>query len=382
MDRKRKCLTGLFVALLPAIFLSACAQQLAMPPASQVSPLPSPVLAQEAWKGPWDKLITAARRESKIVIFSGIGDEVRIQVPEGFKKRYGLSADWITAPGNQLREKILRERKAGLYNVDIYLGGQEPINVLKPVGALDSMEPALILPEVKDPKNWWDEKLPWVDKDRTMMSLVMHVNPVVAINTSMVKLGEIKSLLDLLEPKWQGKIVMTDPVRLGGGRYFFRFIEGRMGQDFLRQLAASKPMITDDRRLAVEWLSRGKFAIGLGTETTMVLEMQQSGAPIGPVEVKEGAYLTTGQGNVGLVNNAPHPNAARLFINWLLTQEGQTIISRTFIRPSLRKDVPTDHINPVYIRKSGVEYFTASGEEFISKTEEYTRLALEIFQVR
>lgn len=382
MAGKERPGTFSLLTLILVFTLGACAGQLSPAATPTVSPPPVPAPVSEVWRDRWEKLISTAKKETKIVVFSGIGDEVRIQVPEGFKKRFGLSTDWVTAPGAQLREKILRERKVGLYNVDIYIGGQEPINVLKPVGALAPMEPALILPEAKDHRMWWDEKLPWVDVDHMMMSMVMHVNPVVAVNTNLVKPGEIKSILELLETKWQGKIVMTDPVRLGGGRYFFRFMESRMGQDFLRQLAASKPMITDDRRLAVEWLSRGKFFVGLGTETTMLLELQQSGAPVGAVEVKEGAYLTTGQGNIGLMSNAPHPNAARLFINWLLTKEGQTIASRTFFRPSLRKDVPTDHINPVYIRKPGVEYFTASGEDFIAKTEEYTKLAQEIFQTK
>lgn len=198
------------------VFLAGCAPQPApTPQVAQPTPVPAPratpvipqAAAKEAWEVEWERLVSAAKREGKVVIFSGIGGEVRLQLPEGFKKRYGIATEWVTAGGAQLREKILSERRAGLYNVDIYLGGQEPINVLKPVGALD--------------------------------------------------------------PKWQGKVVMTDPVRLGGGRYLFRYVEYRMGRDFLRQLEARKPFITDGRRLAVEWLSRGKYAVVLGGEATI-----------------------------------------------------------------------------------------------------------------
>lgn len=77
------------------------------------------------------------------------------------------------------------------------------------------------------------------------------------------------------------------------------------------------------------------------------------------------------------MNKAPHPNAAKLFVNWLLTREGQTIYSKTYGAQSARVDVPTDYLNPWSFRESGVKYVDVMDEEFDTKADEYLKLAKE-----
>ena len=108
-------------------------------------------------------------------------------------------------------------------------------------------------------------------------------------------------------------------------------------------------------------------------------ELRKVGAPIKTITPKEGVPVTGNAGYIALFNKAPHPNAARIFINWLLTKEGQARFSEVTGWKSARLDVPTDHLDPVYIMKEGVKYFSAIDEEFLKSTPKYAPIAQEIF---
>ena len=94
---------------------------------------------------------------------------------------------------------------------------------------------------------------------------------------------------------------------------------------------------------------------------------------------KEGTYLSGSTGDVGIINRAPHPNAARLFANWLLTKEGQTLWSKAELVQSARLDVPTDFLPVEKIRDPKVKYLWADSEEFLLQQPEQGKIAREIF---
>ena len=97
---------------------------------------------------------------------------------------------------------------------------------------------------------------------------------------------------------------------------------------------------------------------------------------------EEGLPLTTGSGGLGLVKNAGHPNAARIFINWLITKEGLAVWSKANDSPSGRLDVPTDFISPENLRQPGVKYIWAETEEYLLKEPKLSAVAREIFNIR
>ena len=150
--------------------------------------------------------------------------------------------------------------------------------------------------------------------------------------------------------------------------------------EFFRQLAKQEPIIIRDQRLQVEWLAQGKYAIAYAPQTAVVADFQQAGASISYITPKEGTYLSSGSGNVSLVNRAPHPKAARIFINWMLTKEGVNIFSQAFGSHGARIDVSTEGIDDIMQRKPGVKYWIgAHTEEFQLKEPEMMIPANEIF---
>lgn len=373
---------GIGLWLMVLLVLVACVPQAAPAPVATpvaVAPL-SQAPAKEGWEVEWDKVMEAAKKEGSVVFSSTAGAEVRAPVASAFKGKYGLRVESVGARGGEISEKLKAERRAGLHLVDVYIGGPTTVLTdLKPAGVLDPLEPALILPEVKDPKVWWRGQLPWGDKDHYLISFTQYPSSTYAINTELVRAEELKSYRDLLNPKWKGKMVMNDPTLPGAGNtWFARVGYIIMSLDFLRELAKQEPVILRDQRLQVEWLAHGKYAIAIAPDTTPMAYFGKAGAPVSYVTPVEGLVLAAGHGNVSLVNRAPHPNAAKVFINWLLSREGQEVWSRATLNPSVRLDVSSEHVEPEKRREPGVKYYVQD-EEFYLANPEQVKVAKEIF---
>lgn len=371
--------------LYSSIVLTACAPK-AAPLEKPVSPeVPAAASAGKStsggWEEEWQKTLAAAKKEGKVVLYGGdISGEMRHQLSEAFTDKYGLVIEIEIARGTLLTERVARERKTGLYLPDLVSGGlgTSLFNTYKPGGMVLPMDPFLVLPEVKDPQHWWNG-LRFNDKDRTTLAFNAYVTLPVAINTELVRDGELKSYADLLQPKWKGRILMNDPMLPGTANRWMGFVIKTMGAEYLRELARQEPTIIRDERLHTEWLARGKFPIATTPLTTPFTEFLRLGAPIKRIEMAEGAHLTSGIACIVVMNNAPHPNAAKVFLNWLLSKEGQTLWSRLIGTQSARLDVAADFLPPDVVRKPGVKYLDQNSEDYILQEPEFTRIAKEIF---
>lgn len=214
-----------------------------------------------------------------------------------------------------------------------------------------------------------------MDKEQKILAFTAYPSIELAINTELVKENEIKSLKDLLDPKWRGKILMNDPTIAGGGLGWFSDTLEIHGTEFMRQLADNKPTILRDQRLQVEWLAKGRYAILTNPQSEIIANFLKAGASVKQIELIE-TKLSSGSGHISLLNKAPHPNASRVFINWLLSREGQTVYSRSILQQSAREDISTDHLERV--RKAGVKYYM-NKEDALLKRPAQAKLAEEIF---
>lgn len=349
-------------------------------PAAPVQP--APVKISEASE--WDLLQLAAKKEGKVVIYTSAGSTLRSAMQKGFKDKHGIDVEFLSGRGEEVTEKLKMERKAGIYMADLFIGGSTiPLVLMKPFGLLDKFDSLLVLPEVTDSKSWWGGGLRWLDKDHTALAFISWALAPIAINTSLVKPEELKSYSDLLNPKLKGKIVIDDPTITGSGSKVIGVLGSKiMNWDFVRELAKQEPSIERDIRISVEGLARGKFAVAMGVKPETVLEFKQAGSPLSWVIPREGTYMTSGSGAIASFSNMAHPNATRLFVNWLLTKEGQTIFSKAYGVPSGRLDVPTTDFDPLIMLKPGVEYIRSDEEEFISLQPEQMKMAREIFGVK
>jgi ABC-type Fe3+ transport system substrate-binding protein len=168
------------------------------------------------------------------------------------------------------------------------------------------------------------------------------------VNTTLVDPKTFRSYKDLLDPKWKGKIVMDDPRRAGPGQASFTFfyLHPELGPDFIRALARQEPLILRDYAQEVDAIGQGKYLVLLGTWEVPVEARIKQGVPlaiVNPHQLREVSDMSPVNGSTALYNRAPHPNAAKVYLNWLLSKEGQTECARTMGYISARLDVPTDH---------------------------------------
>lgn len=375
------------------LLLSACAPREAPAPQAAVPPAPkaeaaapaAAAPAKAAWEVEWEKALNEARREGKVVVISTSGSAVRDAMLQRFKEKFGIGVEFISGRGAEVSEKVMSEHRAGLYLIDVYMGGTTTVyNVLKPAGVLESVEPLLLLPEVKDPKVWLGGEIYYGDKEHTALAFIAYNAPPITINQKVVKAAdEPKSYSDLLDPKWKGKIAMFDPVRAGIGLKWTGAVLGGyipgVGIDYLRQLAKQEPVISGDHRQLGEWLAREKYAIAINLRSDVTEEFGRLGVPLKEIVPVEGIYATCGGGSIALVKGQPHPNAARVFVNWLLTRDGQYRFSKAMGYSSARLDVPTDHLDPVKVPDPKGKSYRADDEDFERKLAAYSKTIAEIF---
>jgi len=332
-----------FLALL---FFGACA------PASSPTAARPPV--QQATQEPseWDRVLAAAKQEGKVSVLGLEGDGTRLALTEPFEKRYGISVEYQADAGPGIPPRVANERGAGQYLWDIYVHGTTTgLLAMLPMGALDPLEPALILPEVKDPKAWRGGGLEFLDEGRRLLVMTPFQRGTVFINTSQVQPGEIKSYRDLLDPKWRGRILANDPRRAGPGlaTFTFFYLHPELGPDFIRALGRQEITLLRNFIQEADFVGQGRFPILLGTADAIFEERMKQGVPISivdPREIREGSDVSPANGALGIFNQPAHPNAAKVYVNWLLGKEGQTEFSRGSGYVSSRTDVPTDHALP------------------------------------
>lgn len=396
MIRHRKSLAAntlfiisLFITLI-FIGLAACSSpvqpsQQAAVPTSDREAGPKSRVALGGWEQEWENILSEARKEGRVVIYTGIANEMHQDIARAFRSKYkDIEVEFMAGRTPELVQRQLTQQRAGLFTTDLYAGSGSTtlLTRVKPAEGLMPLEPFLILPEVKNPDAWQDGKIPYVDKDRTILYFMAGISPPITINTRFVREDEIKSYKDVLNPKWKGKIVMDDPTQPGPGLKWFAVVTAKiMDADYMRQLARQEPVLVRDYRLPVEWLANGKYLIGMPVQNTVVRSFQSDGVPFVLIIPVEGVHSTHGVASVAVLRGAPHKNAATVFINWLLTKEGQLVWSKGESRQSMRKDVPIDHLDKNSIRQAGIKYFSTDDEEFMLKEPQFTELAREIFMV-
>jgi ABC-type Fe3+ transport system substrate-binding protein len=352
-----------------------------------IHPLAAMAQSDAGWQKTWDDVRAKAKSEGKVVVLGPPGDQIRDAITSGFAKAFpDISIEFSGARGGELATRIKAERDASIYSVDILINGTSTANAyFKPMKALDPIEPALILPEVIDPKNWRDHRLEFSDR-ATRLDLVFATqnNVPLIYNPKQVKPEEVDELYKLLDPKWKGKIAVQDPIPSGTGNGVFRWVWHVLGpekaKDFYTKMRAQAAAVDRDQRRQIEWVAQGKYPLHLGPGTIMY-QLEKRGLKFGVIpDFKDyGAYLTPGFGSAMFANRSPHPNAGKVFLNWLLTKEGQTVFSKGMGYVSRRSDVPTDHIPSYWVPKPGVKYWAGYYEEDAKMSPEQEKFLKSLY---
>jgi len=336
------------------------------------------------WQADWERTVLAAKKEGALSLYLLQGEGELEAVAQHFQKKFP-EIKVVTTPGrgNTLAPRIMAERRAGKYLVDVYIAGTTTAyEVFYRAKILNSVRAALILPEVIDESKWWLGRHHYIDPEgQFLFAYVGNVGEYISYHTPSVAAGEIRSHWDFLRPKWKGRILSRDPKISGSQRIGLRmyYHTPELGAEFIRRLYGEMDVtITQEIRQATDWLARGKFAICFFCSE--ILKVKAQGLPVDEFHTapwKENLAITAGNmGSIVLPSEPPHPNAARVFVNWLLSREGQTVFQRTVNTPynseeSLRTDIPKDMVRSEVRRAEGVKYWLVDKPEYIDMTPIY-----------
>jgi len=314
---------------------------------------------QNDWRAKWDQTVAAAKNEGLVVVTGPPFAKTRLELERSFGKRFGFKLEYLGVEGAAAVTRVEREAVAGRPTVDAMLGGNTELFNLFRAGRLAPLKDKLILPEILEAKNWRGGQLKFNDPEKQYFLQTIEFVPAdLVVNTSVLQAQTISSWKDLLKPEYQGRIATYDPRGSGQGAAVAAYLLELFGPEFVKQLYLGQKLIyTRDRRQLADWVSRGTYPIALGVTPPSLIEAQQLGLPVERVFPKDGpGGLTGSNGVMKLVRNAPHPNAARVFINWFPGREAQEIFQRTSNQFSRRSDIGLSGVPDLFLPKEGVKY--------------------------
>jgi iron(III) transport system substrate-binding protein len=159
------------------------------------------------------------------------------------------------------------------------------------------------------------------------------------VNRDVVPETEFNRIEQLTDPKWRGRISAQDPKRAAGTAHFAVWLH-LFGEQFLRDVYTKQEVVVlADMRPQVEHIIRGRYPIGIAVSDGHLTDFRKQGLGGNVRDVRQAGTLSTGNGGIQLFTRAPHPNAAKVFINWLLTRDVQERFSKTVEVNSRRSDV-------------------------------------------
>jgi len=325
----------------------------------------------------WDRTVKAAEKEGQVVLYANEGIEGSIH---DFQKRFPrVKVVLVSGRSGQLVTRLMAERRAGKYLADVAklgTGSASSLYRARPF-PLQPVEGSLFLSEVTDKSKWWQGKQQYADPEgKYILSPCVSVHiDLVSYNTELVKPADVTSYGDILNPKWKGKIGSMDP-RAAGGREGGRLIyyHPDLGPQFFRRLLTETYLVlSHDPRQAVDWLAQGKLAFLLFTSPREVLRAKEQKLPVDildPRRMKEAPVVETAASSFMFMDKPANPNAARLFLNWLMSREGQISFQKSQGScDSARLDIPKDDVPPLSRRKDGVQYFRLWDTEWMDVDE-------------
>jgi len=232
-----------------------------------------------------------------------------------------------------------------------------------------------MLPEVTDLAKWWKGRHRYIDPEGQYIFIYQGslYGPPVSYHTKAVKADSIRSVWDLLDPRWKGKIVGLWPrPNYVSTALLFMYHHPQIGPKFLERMYGEMDITYfADFRQGTDWLASGKFTICFVCRLRLAMEQGLPVADMDPYQFKESPGIGANNGALALMNSAPHPNAAKVFINWYLSREGQTAFRRANNTiedertTSLREDLAAEVVPELARRKKNVDYVEISRHDWM-----------------
>ncbi len=252
--------------------------------------------------------IEAAKKEGSVVVYGSLVPQ-SMQINKGFEKKYSIRVDYWRADSTTIMDRALTEWRAGRPGFDVIEGSRAPQIIMKKEGLFASYVPPS------------SEKFPQQFKEQDALMTAWRALPIsILYNTESVKSGDApKNWADLLEPKWKGFVGMPDPSKHSTTTAFLWSLRKIMGEkwlDFAKGLAGQKPHLVEALAPVTDAIIRGEVRVGI----TYIKYVKQYKGPIDYVlmdqHLSDPNYMSVGA-------KARHPNAAKLFMEYGCSLEGQ-----------------------------------------------------------
>ena len=304
------------------------------------------------------RFIEDAKKEGKMVFYTSVETEFARALTSGFEAKYPfIKTDIFRSTHEKVLSRMNVERKTGTYTADTVSVGEFETYHLQKMGftAPYKSPSAAAYPEgFKDPNGYWTD---------------LYDNLIVtAYNTTRVKRDEMpKRYEDLLHPRWKGRMVLDQ----NEDRWFANMLYlmgDKKGMDFMQALAKQEVAIRGGRSMVTQLLGAGEYDLQIVAYWYKPYLMKKQGAPVDWVAMEPAIVATH---PISVVHRAPHPNAARLFIDFVLSEEGQKIFiqrGRESARTGLKPEGYPRHLK-----------LAPSRMQLAEKLAEYTRRYESLF---
>jgi len=315
----------------------------------------------------------AAKKEGKVLVYGSIDAEDFAPLGEAFKRRYpGIQLDYVRGAPSQVYTRVTSEIAAKGRSADLVIISYPTMFQMQAeglfvdyvaAGAKDFPKTAL------DPKNG--------------MTPIIGLAQTFIYNTNLVKSADVpKTLDDLTNAKWKGKVISHDPTIGSTATQLFASLGAVLGDDkvtsFLTKLKQNvDPVLTTSTSSVTDGVVRGEYAIGLVAQLHDVIRNKAAGAPVAFLRI-EGVPLMVTTSIAGVLKTAEHPEAAKLLVDFLASQEGQTIIGNIDVRFPVRTDLPVKY--SLDLVAPGIDKFYYPTADAIQKSQEYKDRYTKIFK--
>jgi len=310
----------------------------------------------------WHQVMKAARAEGEVTVggFPYLGKKMIA----AFKRDTGIKLNWFGGRSSQISSRFASEARAKNITIDVILGGGRELKLI-PEGLMNPIKPQLMLPGVSG-KNFRGGKVKWMDdQGKYLLQGAQWVFGWLLVNKDIIDPSAIKSWKDILDPKYRGKIISHDPRSPGPGQGATSWLYNRFGLEFVKAFhLGQKVKFTRDNRQVVESVIRGTTPIAFGSLQSFIERFRRKGisnlAVVLPADAP--GYVTGGFSVLKQAKGVPHPNAAKVFINWYISRPGQEVYESVMLATSLRTDVKTG-LPSYVVPRPGVKYFEAYSEK-------------------
>ena len=303
------------------------------------------------------KLLENAKKEGSVVVYTSLNLKDSVPIVEAFEKKTGIKTVLWRASSEKVIQRALTETRANRYSADIYETNGPEMEILH----REKLLADFYSPGAKDiPPESIPAHRQWIPDRFNFFTI--------AYNTNLVKPEDVpNSYEDLLHPRWMGKIGLE-----GGDTDWFGAVVKGMGEAkgiaFFRRLAQNKPEIRTGHTLIAELVASGEIPLAAAIYNHNAERLIEKGAPIKWKPLPP----TFGRPNaIGVSKRAPNPHAAMLFVDFMLSKEGQELLKSRNRVPASKlvatrlNDFPFQMIDPVIVLDEGTKWEKLWSELFL-----------------